>query len=65
MNSSGKIFLTFLGGAAAGALAGMLLAPESGKETRRSLSKKATDLRKNLEDSIRIPISRSKDLTVF
>ena len=65
MKSSGKIFLTFLGGAAAGALAGMLLAPERGKKTRKSLSKKATDLRKNLEDSIRLPISRSKDLTLY
>ena len=65
MKSSGKIFLTFLGGAAAGALAGMLLAPDSGKRTRKSLSKKATDLRKNLEDNVRIPIFKSKDLTLY
>ena len=65
MKSSGKIFLTFLGGAAAGALAGMLLAPDSGKRTRKSLSKKATDIRKNLEDNVRIPIFRSKDLTLY
>ena len=65
MKSSGKIFLTFLGGAAAGALAGMLLAPDSGKRTRKSLSKKATDIRKNLEDNVRIPIFKSKDLTLY
>lgn len=65
MKSSGKIFLTFLGGAAAGALVGMLLAPDSGKRTRKSLSKKATDIRKNLEDNVRIPIFKSKDLTLY
>ena len=35
--SGQALFLTFLGGAAAGALAGILFAPKAGKETRREL----------------------------
>ena len=65
MKSSGKILLTFLGGAAAGALAGMLFAPESGKKTRQSLTKKARDLRKNLEDDVRVSMSKSKGFTLY
>ena len=65
MKSSGKILLTFLGGAAAGALAGMLFAPESGKKTRQSLTKKARDLRKNLEDDMRVSMSKSKRFTFY
>lgn len=65
MKSSGKILLTFLGGAAAGALAGMLFAPESGKKTRESLTKKVNDLRKELEDTIGASISGPKDFTLY
>ncbi|MDN5212464.1 YtxH domain-containing protein [Fulvivirgaceae bacterium BMA12] len=65
MKSSGKILLTFLGGAAAGALAGMLFAPESGKKTRQSLTKKARDLRKNLEDEVKVSMSKSKGFTFY
>ena len=37
MKTTGKIFLTFLGGAAAGAVAGLLFAPEKGETTREVL----------------------------
>ena len=36
--------LGFLAGAAAGALAGILLAPDKGSETRKNLKKKVKDL---------------------
>ncbi len=65
MKSSGKILLTFLGGAAAGALAGMLFAPESGKKTRESLTKKVSDLKKDLEDTINVSVSGPKDFTLY
>lgn len=40
-----NIVLGFIVGAAAGLAAGILLAPESGQETRRTIAKKATDLK--------------------
>jgi len=43
MTNTGKTLLTFLTGAAAGAIAGILLAPKSGKETRQLLSSKASE----------------------
>ncbi len=42
--SSSKLLAGILVGAAAGALAGVLLAPESGKSTRQKLKKKGGDL---------------------
>lgn len=41
-NSS--ILKAFLGGAALGAIAGILFAPESGTETRKRLAEKGSDL---------------------
>lgn len=38
--NSGKIFVSLLAGAAAGALAGILLAPAKGSKTRRRILKK-------------------------
>lgn len=63
MKSSGKIFLTFLGGAAAGALAGVLLAPEKGKKSREVISKSANNLKKSLEDNVNISLSKFKNFT--
>ena len=41
--NTGKTLLTFLAGAAVGAVAALLLAPESGDKTRERLSMKAAD----------------------
>ena len=40
---TGKTLLTFLAGAAAGAVAALLLAPESGEKTRERLRMKAAN----------------------
>lgn len=52
MNSSGKIFLAALTGAVAGGVAGILLAPESGEETRKKLNKQAQKARDELNDLV-------------
>ncbi len=38
MNDTGKIVLAFAAGALAGAIAGVLLAPDKGSETRRKMA---------------------------
>ena len=40
---TGKTILTFLAGAAAGAVAALLLAPDSGEKTRERLRSRAAD----------------------
>lgn len=42
MKNSGKVFLGFLSGAAAGVLAGILIAPDKGKNTRENVVNKAS-----------------------
>jgi gas vesicle protein len=44
-----KTLLGFLAGAAVGALAGILLAPDKGSETRKKISKKTGDLGESLK----------------
>lgn len=51
MNDSFKTALAFLGGAAAGAAIGILLAPDKGSETRRKIMAKAKDLGDGLTDA--------------
>ena len=41
--STGKLVKGIIVGAAAGALLGVLLAPDSGEQTRKKISKKGTD----------------------
>jgi gas vesicle protein len=41
--SSGRVFLGLLAGVAAGALLGVLFAPEKGSVTRRNIAKKSED----------------------
>jgi len=54
--STGKVFLGLLAGVAAGALIGVLFAPEKGCETRKKIAKKgkdyADDLTRKMNDFI-------------
>lgn len=50
--SSSKVITGILIGAAAGAILGILFAPEKGTETRDMLTKKGTDLKDSLKAKI-------------
>ena len=52
MTNDQKVIVGFLCGVAAGALAGILLAPNSGEETRKKIVDKATDLKGDLSDQL-------------
>lgn len=47
--STKNILIAVIGGAVAGAAAAVLLAPDSGKETRRKLARSATDAKDSIE----------------
>ena len=49
---SRNVLISILAGAAAGALAGILLAPEEGKKTRKIIKKKGEDYYGSMMDSI-------------
>ncbi len=49
--SSSKTLLGFVAGAAVGALAGILLAPEKGADTRQKISSKTSDLADSVKTS--------------
>ncbi len=53
-----KIIVGLLAGAAVGVLAGILLAPDSGKETRKKLSKKGKDI----TDTVHIKANELKEM---
>jgi gas vesicle protein len=56
-----KTLLGFLAGAAVGALAGILLAPDKGSETRKKISKKTGDLGDTLKGSFNDFVDGIKD----
>ncbi len=62
MDNSGKTFAAFLLGAAAGALTGFLLAPESGDKTRKKLNKTANDILYDLEDAWEASAEKIKEI---
>lgn len=48
--SKGKLIASVLAGAAAGAILGVLLAPDKGSETRKKIAKKGSDLSGSVKD---------------
>jgi gas vesicle protein len=50
-SNSMKTLLAFIGGVAAGAVAGILLAPDKGSETRKKIVSRAKDLTDDLTDA--------------
>lgn len=62
MDNTGKTLAAMLVGAAAGALTGLLLAPESGDKTRKKLNKTANDILYDLEDAWEASAEKVKEL---
>lgn len=52
MKTTSKVLLSLLAGAAAGSVLGLLIAPETGEETRKKLAKSAKKLNNNLKVAI-------------
>lgn len=53
MNSTGKVLLAIIGAAAAGAVIGMLVAPEKGSDLRKKISDTAGDWTNQLSELIK------------
>lgn len=62
MNSD-KTLIAFLAGAAAGAVVGLLMAPDSGRITRDKLSRQADQLVNDLEDQWEVGFQKIRELT--
>ena len=50
--STGKVLASVLAGAAAGAILGILFAPDKGTETRRKISEKGSELAGTVKDKV-------------
>jgi gas vesicle protein len=57
-NDNQNILLSFIIGAAAGVTAGLLLAPETGEETRRTITRKATNLKDQVGSQINSTVGK-------
>jgi len=57
MNTTGKILTAFAVGAAAGAILGILFAPDKGSETRNKISEQG----KKIADSIKEKANKTKE----
>lgn len=62
-DTKGKVIFSLLAGATIGAVAGLLLAPETGDETRSGLKKSANKLGKDLDKLFKDGLSRFNSLT--
>jgi gas vesicle protein len=61
MNNSSKIILGILGAAAAGAVIGMLVAPDKGKDLRKKISNNARDMASEFADWLNTKQKDMKD----
>lgn len=62
MDNTGKTIAALLVGAVAGALTGLLIAPESGDKTRKKLNRTANDIIYDLEDAWEASAEKIKEL---
>ena len=58
-----KTFLSFLTGAALGAIAGLILAPQSGKETRRKIREYSDKFSEDLKEEYEKASNKAKTFT--
>jgi len=62
MKDGGKVLLLLLTGAVAGAVAALLLAPQSGEETRKQLKKTAGKLKDDIGSTVKNGIDKINTL---
>jgi gas vesicle protein len=62
-DNSGKILLAMLAGASAGVIAGLMMAPDTGDATRKSVSKWAGKVSKDLEKSLQAGLDEIKNMS--
>ena len=58
---SSNVLLGIVGGLAAGAVLGVLFAPDKGTNTRKKIAKKSSDLKDNITDSFNDFVSNVED----
>ncbi|WP_317193538.1 CsbD family protein [Adhaeribacter terrigena] len=61
-NSSNKIWMAALAGASAGVIAGLLMAPESGKSTIDSLKRSAMRLGDQMDETFRVAMNKMESM---
>lgn len=64
MSNDSKLLLGLIVGAAAGAVAGLVLAPSSGKETREKIKEAATNFKVDLDTKLNELSSKLDDETI-
>jgi len=62
MNNTGKIITAVAAGAAAGAILGILFAPDKGSETRRKMGEKGKQLSDNVKEKLQAGKEKYNDL---
>lgn len=62
-DNSGKIMLALLAGASAGVIAGLLMAPDTGEQTRTGIKKWASKLSKDLEKNLQSGLDEIKNMS--
>lgn len=63
MNNAGKVLLGFIAGAAAGAIAGILMAPDSGDNTRQKISDRSNKFKENINERLQQGMDKVNSLT--
>lgn len=63
-DQSNKVLLALLAGASAGIIAGLLMAPEAGRETRGSLKRRAQDWGDEIDRVARKYMAKLEDLNI-
>jgi gas vesicle protein len=63
MNNAGRVLLGFVAGAAAGAIAGVLMAPDSGDNTRKKIADKSDKFKDDFNTKMQEGIDKVNTLT--